>query len=612
MMSKVGFVEDAKLQYVSCPLKVVVDLSSTQMDRVGEPPDSAVQPAPTATIAGSAGLAGNQFFDVTALIQEVTDVQEHNNNRSSFVVNIYDGSLDLATQKVKVMPLRIYFDTTESVLNGLAPETKGSPGSTDASNAGQPVSGERMKALADEHLQSKTAMSFFCISGAQDDTGKFVFRSTKHTFITGAVGTKAEKMNGTAELHNLQADDTVVFELQTFDTQASRDWSLEPGRETQCGLLASFARTATGVPELDDGETVWQCNWVRMTEPSEGQDIKNQFNKLWLQLTSRDTSGPVVLYITEKAVVKLTNVVDAAEFEQLHAEGRLRMPFFASIKVYRRPSKSSAVQPGANNYGGNIVTQPQQNDNSFDCYIVDAAEQDMQLLPSTRSIQVLPLLLHSADSVLPATLAMIRKSDHYSMAVEYVTQQVPPSLSQVASKAEPGAKMLRPCSRAVALVLSTKRSKVSNTAAGGYKLVTDDVVDCLQTDSTGVPLKYELTCFCTLDNVTDFKLDPPKGAKAQAALISVTGVIGVITDSAEQPVKGLLIDDVHLLSLEDANALKPMLTKMLYFAALSGQISRKREREPWSPTENPGQASACRALGRSPTGPALPDYSPSP
>ena len=124
MMSKVGFVEDAKLQYVSCPLKVVVDLSSTTMDRLGEPPDSAVQPAPTATIAGSAALAGNQFFDVTGLIQEATDVQQHANNRSSFVVKIYDGSLDLGTQKVKVMPLRIYFDTTESVLNGLAPRRR--------------------------------------------------------------------------------------------------------------------------------------------------------------------------------------------------------------------------------------------------------------------------------------------------------------------------------------------------------------------------------------------------------------------------------------------------------------------------------------------------------
>ena len=129
-----------------------------------------------------------------------------------------------------------------------------------------------------------------------------------------------------------------------------------------------------------------------------------------------------------------------------------------------------------------------------------------------------------------------------------------------------------------------------------------------QTDSAGVPFKYELTCFCTLDNVTDFKLDPPKGAKAQAALISVTGVIGAITDSAEQPVKCLFIDDVHLLTLEEAEALKPMLIKMLYFAALARQMSRKRKIE-WSPDESPAKASTCRVLGRSPTGPPLPDYS---
>jgi len=32
----------------------------------------------------------------------------------------------------------------------------------------------------------------------------------------------------------------------------------------------------------------------------------------------------------------------------------------------------------------------------------------------------------------------------------------------------------------------------------------------------------------------------------------------------------------------------------------------------WSPEENPAKAATCRALGRSPTGPSLPDYSPSP
>ena len=74
-MSKVAFVEDAKAAYISCPLKMVVDLSKTKMDPCIEPP------APTATIAGSSGFDTNQFFDVTALIQEVHETHHYENKR---------------------------------------------------------------------------------------------------------------------------------------------------------------------------------------------------------------------------------------------------------------------------------------------------------------------------------------------------------------------------------------------------------------------------------------------------------------------------------------------------------------------------------------------------
>ena len=67
VMSNVGFVEDAKAAYVSCPLKSVVDLSKTKMDTCIGASGSAVQPAPTATVAGSSDLGTNQFFDATAL-----------------------------------------------------------------------------------------------------------------------------------------------------------------------------------------------------------------------------------------------------------------------------------------------------------------------------------------------------------------------------------------------------------------------------------------------------------------------------------------------------------------------------------------------------------------
>ena len=178
------------------------------------------------------------------------------------------------------MPLRIYSDTTQPVLNGLAPESKKkSAGSTGADTAARPVCSKTMKTLAEQHMQSKTAMSFFCINGAQDDAGKFTFRSTKHTIITGGVGAKAEALNKTAELHNLQDADTVAFELQTSTT--SRDWSLEPGRETRCGLLSTFARTATGVPALDDGETVWHATGCASTSPQQDRILE----------TSSATSG---------------------------------------------------------------------------------------------------------------------------------------------------------------------------------------------------------------------------------------------------------------------------------------------------------------------------------
>ena len=171
---------------------------------------------------------------------------------------------------------------------------------------------------------------------------------------------------------------------------------------------------------------------------------------------------------------------------------------------------------------------------------------------------------------------------------------------------------MRPCSKAIALVLSTKRSKAQDVGASGHKLVTDGVVDLLPGGNASVQNKYSLTSFCTLDTITDFKLDPPPRSKDQAALISVTAVMDEDADSAEQPVKSLLVDNVQLLTPEEAEAMKNRLTKMFYFAALAGQISRKREQEPWSPEENPAKALACRALGRSPTGPALPDYASSP
>ena len=84
--------------------------------------------------------------------------------------------------------------------------------------------------------------------------------------------------------------------------------------------------------------------------------------------------------------------------------------------------------------------------------------------PSLRSTMLFPMLSDSVDCVLPTTLGMVRTSEHYAMAVQHTAQRIPLELSKVASKAAAGISMLRPCSRAVALVLSTKRSKFQRLA----------------------------------------------------------------------------------------------------------------------------------------------------
>lgn len=208
-------------------------------------------------------------------------------------------------------------------------------------------------------------------------------------------------------------------------------------------------------------------------------------------------------------------------------------------------------------------------------------------IPCAISARLLPMLNHSPGSALPATLQMIRKPGAavgtpwmYTkpVVVEYIPPPLPLELGKVAYQT-----MLHPCSQAAVLVLSTQKSSISSTSADGCKVVTDNVVDLLRTDAdeeTGAPQKYQIISLARLDNCTEFKLDPPRKHKDQAALITVTGVLDADADGAERPVKKFLAADVQLLTPKEANTMKVMFRKLLYFATLDDLNSRKRKREP--------------------------------
>ena len=87
---------------------------------------------------------------------------------------------------------------------------------------------------------------------------------------------------------------------------------------------------------------------------------------------------------------------------------------------------------------------------------------------------------------------------------------------------------MRPCSQVFALIEADRASVLHNIGEDGYKLCTSNVRDVLAPDDTTT---YDLTAFCTLKNLQDFKLDPPRGTKKQSALTTTPTQNKVTTGS---------------------------------------------------------------------------------
>ena len=148
-----------------------------------------------------------------------------------------------------------------------------------------------------------------------------------------------------------------------------------------------------------------------------------------------------------------------------------------------------------------------------------------------------------------------------------------------------------PCQKVVALVCPCQKSKLEKLG-NGFNLVTNGVQDVIPAgaDAPTPEQEFTLTAMCTADNLTRYKLDPPRGQK-QHALVPITDVAAGV----------FVVETVQLVSQEDVNAL---MTSMITRARLAKERvlgdSGKRSL-PWTEFSSPAGAKKCRVLGRSPT-----------
>ena len=120
---------------------------------------------------------------------------------------------------------------------------------------------------------------------------------------------------------------------------------------------------------------------------------------------------------------------------------------------------------------------------------------------------------------------MLRKSPHYTLAVESTVPDIPDSLSASFVDVPKATTAFRPCTQVLALVESTEPSCLLEAGNGGYKITTSKAKDLLH-DSPDAR-DVQLTSFCTLENLQDFKLNPPRtqAVKKQAALVLISAVL---------------------------------------------------------------------------------------
>ena len=576
IMKQFAFHKQSKSSYLSAPKREVVDLALTTAEAVvglGKP--SAIQPCPSGTVCEKLHLKQDQRFDLTALIKTISPVREAGSERQCFDLEFIDGSTNEAKDKTQVMKITL-FQSKQSHIE------------------------DECSSCMAQHLP----ITLLQMYGSKSDKGEYSFRST----WTGwrMVPASAEQSGGAKAKNLVEKSNALLSEQNTEyfagKTYDHKDYFILPGKETTVMLFWSLPKDNSGISELDQEESVWQINWVHVNEPASQHDIYNKKgDRLWFPVTFRDATMQHTLWIQEKAALQLAGCETAAEFSEKHAAGKLWFPLICSLKIVR---KRNAVKTEDSESAGGYAT------GQYDAIIVEASEQDLKQTPTTSSLALIDMLASRMDAVdvfMPAALHMLRKSELYSMCVQFEPQELPHNLSLDLNSVPP-LNLLRVCNQAFCLVQATSGGEIHKIGREGFKLITTGVKDALTSSAAQpAPGVYTLTAFCTMDTLQDFKLDPPRGSKSQHALIVVSDIVPGA--SADEP-PNIIVDSLMLIHRDDVASVQKSMQRMLYYVAAAAEINMRKRKQDWSDSFSPAKAQKCRSISRHPTGDGLPEYTP--
>ena len=195
LLSNISLVENVKTQYMSCSVRVAINMaSSTHVSIFGTP--CVVQPVPNVTVSETKDIKQSQSFDLTAFILSRTASRNGGPDRKAFDLELADGSTDMTCGKVQTVKLTVFAADSEVAA---------------------------YLQTADKSIEQHDPVSSFNVRGNScPDENTYTFASArKGFFMTVAESPRATEMRtSAAELYNLQ-EKVAVPQKQIFQVKAS-------------------------------------------------------------------------------------------------------------------------------------------------------------------------------------------------------------------------------------------------------------------------------------------------------------------------------------------------------------------------------------------------------
>ena len=213
-------------------------------------------------------------------------------------------------------------------------------------------------------------------------------------------------------------------------------------------------------------------------------------------------------------------------------------------------------------------------------------------MPSVATLELAAFLKcvgRPADAMLPSRLGDIQVTPHSGMAA---------------------GQPLASCELALALIASTNKCELRRFGAG-YRLVIKGVRDFALTmqpvSGDGEDVDGELVSICTLEDVTQYKLDPPRAGKSQHALVLVSGMTPGDTSGGLARPKSFMVERVQMVPEVEVSACQKALAKLAFLSASTEYQCGPRGKVQWSSEDTPLKAKKARRLSASPSDVSMTD-----